>query len=325
MAGLSIGKLRGLQSTASDDGIFTILALDHRGSLRRMLRPDAPDAVTYNEIVMWKQRIVTALASHASAVLLDPIYGAAQAIQSGALPGHVGLLVAQEKTGYQGASHVRRTELVEGWSVAKTRRMGASAVKLLVYYHPDAGELAEMQRGLVRQVAAQCVTHDIPLFLEPVSYSLQPEVGKDSPAFAAQRRRIVVETARQFTALDIDVLKAEFPVDPLWETDESVWRDACHELTEAAATPWALLSAAVDYQTFRRMVTVACQEGASGFIAGRAVWQDALREGDAGLAEAARRLDELSEIASRYSTPWQQRHPGVAALEPITQGWHQRY
>jgi len=55
-----------------------------------MLNPLAPQAVTYAEVVAAKSDVVRALAPHASAVLLDPVYGAAQVIASGALPGALG-------------------------------------------------------------------------------------------------------------------------------------------------------------------------------------------------------------------------------------------
>ena len=51
---------------------------------------------------------------------------------------------------------------------------------------------------------------------------------------------------------------------------------ACEEISEASVTPWILLSAAVDYETFLRQVTIACQSGASGIAVGRAVWQEAV-------------------------------------------------
>ena len=45
--------------------------------------------------------------------------------------------------------------------------MGASAVKLLIYYHPDASNVAD-QECLVADVAAACREHDLPLVLEPL-------------------------------------------------------------------------------------------------------------------------------------------------------------
>jgi tagatose-1,6-bisphosphate aldolase len=104
---LTVGKLRGLGATSSPTGIFTILAFDHRQSFVKLLDPQAPERVTYGEVVAAKAQVVRALAPYTSAVLLDPVYGAAQAIASGALPGQAGLLVALEETGYEGEDTAR--------------------------------------------------------------------------------------------------------------------------------------------------------------------------------------------------------------------------
>jgi tagatose 1,6-diphosphate aldolase len=82
------------------------------------------------------------VAPFASAVLLDPKYGAAQAIAAGLLPGSKGLLVSMEKSGYSGDRAARITELLLDWDVTKAKRMGASAVKLLIYFRPDLKEVA---------------------------------------------------------------------------------------------------------------------------------------------------------------------------------------
>jgi len=126
---LSIGKIRGLQQISTEDGIFIICAMDHRGSLQTMIEKEQLEEVEYQEIVERKLELCSALAPHASAVLLDPDYGAAQCIAGGVLPGHTGLLVSIEATGYQSDPQGRVTTLLDGWSVEKIKRMGGSAVK----------------------------------------------------------------------------------------------------------------------------------------------------------------------------------------------------
>ena len=290
------------------------------------MRPDVPDVTPYADVVSLKLDIVAALAPHSSGVLLDPVYGAAQAVAAGNLTRGTGLLVALEKTGYTGGTTARRTELLPDWSVAQIKRMGAAAVKLLVYYHPDADKAAAAQRALVAQVAAECCQHDITLFLEAMSYSVNLDAAKGSVPFARDRTRVVVETASKLSQLGADVLKLEFPVDASYERADSVWREACRRVSEASSIPWALLSAGVDFPTFLRQVEVACQEGASGYVAGRAVWQEA-----AGLTgeararflrgEAAHRLDALAAIARQYGRPWTDFHSPI----PVAEGWYRSY
>jgi tagatose-1,6-bisphosphate aldolase len=49
--------------------------------------------------------------------------------------------------------------------------MGASAIKLLVYYHPDSPTATEIE-SFTNNIAEECKKHDLVLMLEPLSYSL---------------------------------------------------------------------------------------------------------------------------------------------------------
>jgi len=175
-------------------------------------------------------------------------------------------------TGSTGDPMNRSTSLVENWSVEKTLRVGASGVKMLLYYHPRAPQAHERE-ALVRKVARHCAQFEIPFFLEPLSCASD---GSQGPLPPEQRREVVIETARRLVPLGVDVLKAEFPVDVHVEPDENVWRDACGELTDAGDVPWVLLSAGVSYDVFLKQARVACEAGASGVMAGRAVWKEAV-------------------------------------------------
>jgi len=319
---ISIGKLRGLQQCATPRGGFAVMALDHRNNLRHAFQPDSPDPAGDLEITLFKGEVVEALGSAASAVLLDPELSAAQCIASQKLPGRTGLIVALEATGYVGDPQARQSQVLPGWSVAQAKRMGASAAKLLVYYHPDSPKAAEIE-ALVRQVANECITHELALFLEPLSYSLDPAKKKVPPD---ERRRVVIETARRLIVPGVDVLKAEFPLDIGAETDGRVWREACEELSQVSRVPWVLLSASVSYETYVRQVTVACQAGASGVAAGRAVWQEAPPL-HAGAREsflhttAAQRMTRLTELVDALAKPWME----FFAVPVVTPQWYASY
>jgi len=328
---LSIGKLRGLQQVADDNGFLTICAIDHRGALQRAMNEEDPDAVTYQDMVDFKLDLCRAVAPYVSAVLLDPVYGAAQAIAAGILPGHIGLLVSMEKTGYSGEKTARLTNLLPGWSVKKVKRMGASAVKLLVYFRPDLKEVASRQLELVAKVADQCIKEDIPLLVEPVSYPVE-EVGVSAPKFADMKPKLVIETARQITALPIDVLKAEFPADMEFEQDEKKLMQLCKELDGASRLPWVLLSAGADFKTFKKQVEIACKAGASGFLAGRALWQEGvqIRSREERMkffkTTAAPRLKELAEMVKKYGKPWYTKMGSEKRdFETADEGWYEQY
>jgi tagatose-1,6-bisphosphate aldolase len=321
---IGIGKIRRLQQCATEEGHFIILAMDHRGNLRHALRPDDPDAVSYAEMVAFKREVAAALSPVATAILLDPVYGAAQAVAAGAVSGHNGLVVAVEKTGYTGDPHARASQILPGWGVAQIARMGGSAVKLLVYYHPDAPNAAE-QEQLVYEVGAACARHDIPFFLEPLSFSLRAGEKKLPPD---ERRAVVVETAARLTLLGVDVLKAEFPVDSALVADEAEWASACRELSAASRVPWVLLSAGVSFDTYERQTVVACQAGASGVMAGRAIWKEASTlSGEARrtfLEEtAAARLRRLTTVCQAHGRPWTASYPHLA--QTAAEGWYATY
>ena len=320
---LSIGKRRGLVQCSTNRGLIAALALDHRGNLRRALNQDNPDAVSYNEMVDFKVQVIKALSPFSSAVLVDPEIGAHPVVAQDALSGSTGLMVAVEATGYTGDPNARRSQVLPGWGVDKIRRMGASAVKLLVYYHPEA-DLARHQEELVEQVASDCDRYDLPLFLEPLSFPLDPQVKKLPPD---ELRQVVIETARRLTPLGVDILKAEFPVDVKAQPDEAVWMQACQELSQASVVPWTLLSAGVSYDTYLQQVSVACRAGASGILAGRAVWQEAADlKGDQRLeflrTTAVERMQRLTALCDALGRPWTEAFP----VETSTQeDWYMQY
>lgn len=299
----SVGVMRGLSQCASPSGAFTLLALDHRQNLRKDLRPSDPMSVSGAELTDFKLAAVRAMADVATGVLLDPEFGAAQAIAANALPTGVGLVVALEETGYAGAANDRRSRLLADWTPELVRRMGASAAKLLVYYHPDAPG-AESQERLVESTARACHQVDLALFLEPLTFSL--DAG--AKLVEEERRSAVIRTAQRLGGLGVDVLKVEFPYDAS-VVERSRWQEACAELGESVHVPWVLLSGGVATALFMEQVEVACAAGASGVAAGRALWAEATvlsgAERESFLRGAARdRLSALRTLVDGVARPW---------------------
>ena len=315
MKPITIGKLRGIQQISSTRGTFTALALDHRQNLRKANPAFVDDA----ELSRFKLDVTSTLASHATAVLLDPEVSAAQAIAEHAIPNNAGLVVALESTGYTGDATARHAQIIPGWSVEKAKRMGASAIKLLVYYHPDSSAAKEIE-DFISKIAKDCSRHDLALMLEPLSYSL--DEGKKLSS--EEKRYVVVETARRLTLLEVDILKAEFPLD-LSDPDESKWLEACKEISSASMVPWILLSAAVDYEVFVRQVIAACNAGASGIAVGRAIWKEAVtmnsEERMAFLRTVAQpRISRLTSLCHALAKPYTDF---VTAASPFD--WYKNY
>ncbi|MBL8132629.1 MAG: tagatose 1,6-diphosphate aldolase [Anaerolineae bacterium] len=318
MQTISPGRWRGLRQTSLDGDVFAILAFDQRGTYRKML----PEGTSYERAAEVKAEIVAALSVKASAVLLDNEYGLASALT---MSRSSGLLMSLEKSGYSGDATYRRIEFLPDWNVGDIRAMGASAVKLLAYYHPGTGALAEEIEGIIAGVIRDSHAQGLPVFLEPLCYSLDAAVSKESAAFAELRPPVVIETARRLGALGPDVLKMEFPYDAAYHHNHDEWRAACEAISAASDVPWVLLSAGVDFATFADQARIACQAGASGWLAGRAIWKEAVTMSDADRARflqttALDRMQRLVEVSQQYGRPWTQLY-GMPANSPT---WYKR-
>jgi tagatose-1,6-bisphosphate aldolase len=317
----TLGKLRHLSQTSTPAGHFCVLAIDHRANLWEDLERHSDTPLDDAAFMAFKRQIIRDLAPAASALLTDPAYGFGPGIASGDIGGHIGLLSPLEVTDYSLHPSRRALRFMPNWSVEKIKRVGASGVKLLIYYHPAAPGAAGL-RETVAGVVEQCARHDIPLFLEPIPYALDENMPLDN----IEMRQVAVETARTFSTMSVDVLKLPFPIDVKHERDETVWRAALAELDAACGVPWALLSGGVDYETFYRQSELACEAGASGVIVGRAVWAEAVKLQGAARADfigitARERMQNLATLCARSARSWRER---VAAPE-LGLDWHERY
>jgi len=303
----------------SREGIFAMCALDHRGSLKKMLKPEHPGSVSYQEMVDFKLDLCEVIAPYTSAILLDPVYGAPQALAKGVLPSECGLLVSLEETGYAGSSDDRITHLLPNFGVEKVKKMGASAAKLLLYFRPDRPS-ASSQLDTVRALAEEAKRWDIPFLAEPVSYSLKGEED-----YAQLKPELIIHIAQTVSSLPIDVLKIEFPSDL---EDEEKARELCRRLDSSSRVPWVVLSGGVNFPIFLKQVEIACSQGASGFLGGRALWQEAARLPDRKerldffQTTVSERMARLKEAAS-LGTPWYSRYGGRAGCSiQVSEDWY---
>ena len=103
-------------------------------------------------------------------------------------------------------------------------------------------------------------------------------------------------------------------------------------MDSASRVPWVILSAGVDFESFCQEVEIACQGGASGFLGGRAIWQEAIQIDDARerikylSTVVVDRLKRLSEIANKYAVPWYKKL-GLDGrkLANISAKWYKEY
>jgi tagatose 1,6-diphosphate aldolase len=349
-AEISAGKLRNLMSLADESGRMKMMAIDQRGSLEQALGKVIGREATFDEVATFKQVVTEVLAPYATALLTDPIYGYARSAQS--IPGNIGLLLAYESTGYISDERIRgrKTTLIEGWSVAKSRRAGANALKLLLYYHPDAEpDVVQYQQDLCIAIGRECAENDVPFLLETVAYALE-EPGTDSPEYARRKPDLVRRSAAEFSdpKYQVDILKLEFPADlkytqeyrtrvfdgkerpAVYSLDEV--RSYCRAVDQASRVPWVILSAGVDIKEFLVDVDLACEAGASGFLCGRAIWKDAIpfftdleKMTEFLETEGAINFLKCNAAGERALPLWEHRSMADLQVANDTADWHQIY
>lgn len=301
---MSFGKYRRLQQCSSPQGVFSVLAIDHRANLVSELRRHRP--TTAADVQAFKTEVIRWLSPLATAVLTDPDDGF-PSVLAGALTGDKGLLAPLEVTDYTPHPSQRMINLIPDWDVTKLSQSGCSGAKLLLYYHPGASDAAA-KTEIVDRIVAQCAAEHIPLFLEPIAYSLDPAAKLGN----AERLHIALETSEHFSARGADVLKLEFPVDVSQEPDERVWAAALQQLDSACAVPWTLLSAGAPFEVFLRQAELACRAGASGVIAGRALWGEAVALAGSARTEFLRtvgvsRMRQLVGVCHTHSSSWMEK------------------
>jgi tagatose 1,6-diphosphate aldolase/sulfofructosephosphate aldolase len=291
-----------LADIATEDGTFAVVAMDQRNTLKRMYAAVGIEDPSVEELQGVKADVITALAPVASAFLLDPTYGipALHSVSAG-LDRAPGVLVAAEPPSRGSWNGEPRASLEPGQDAAWVRDQGGSAEKFLIQLRADrnvgAGEpdLAAEALEVVRTLVADCRETGVPSVVENLVYTLP---GEDLTP--ERRADAIIEAARALDALQPDLLKLEYPGSP----------EACRRLADVLTVPWAVLSAGVGFDEFADVLRISCDEGgASGFIAGRAVWKDAVGM-PAGprlehlRTEGLRRLEGCVQAIAGRARPW---------------------
>jgi tagatose-1,6-bisphosphate aldolase len=292
-----------LDPIAGEDGVFAIVAMDQRNTLRRMFAAVEKTA-TPEAMRAAKVDVARALTPAASGILLDPTIGVPAVLEAGALAETCGLLVAAEPESRGDYHGEPRASRLPEQNAAWVRDLGGHAVKFLVQLRPGRPhltgqpDLAEEVLDVVRQVVDDCRRAGVPSVVENLVYQLPGE----EPLTPQQREDLIVEAARKLDDIGPDLLKLEYPGSP----------KGCRRVASTVHGPWAVLSAGVAFAEFQQVLRVSCDEGgASGFIAGRAIWKEAVgldgTERQEFLDTVARpRLDDCLAAVTGRARPWRE-------------------
>ncbi|KON88779.1 tagatose-bisphosphate aldolase [Sporosarcina globispora] len=316
-------KREALNRLSDKNGIIGALAIDQRGSLKKMIAAGNTSDVGDEGIIRFKELVSEELTPYATSILLDPEYGlpAAKVRHPEA-----GLLVAYEKTGYDATAVGRLPDLLEEWSVKRLKDAGADAIKFLLYYDVDEDEkINDYKHVYMERVGSECASEDIPFFLEIVTYDANIDDAK-SLEYAMVKPHKVIDAMREFSnpRYQVDVLKVEVPVDMNFaegytdgETAYSREEAAGYfkEQSEATGLPFIFLSAGVSAELFQETLRFAKESGSSfnGVLCGRATWKNGVapfaergaEAGRAWLQDTGRKnIQELNEVLKETASPW---------------------
>jgi len=313
------GKRWRLRRLADAQGYFSMVAIDQRppifAELARTLGCTV-EQVPFAEVLAAKRVLAEGFAAEASAMLVDPNWG--YPAVADVLNPAAGLLMTLED---HRTTADRRSSAIADWSVDKIRALGGDAVKLLAWYHPrSSAAVREHQQAFVQQVGEDCARCDLPFVLELLLYPLDHDDAAAYREDAGKRADEVLHSVQTFAdaRYRVDLFKLESPIPAEQvEAPGSAAGDACARAFAAldgacADRPWVMLSAGASAQAFEQVVGHAARAGAAGFLAGRALWSDALALWPDRSAMAAhlagtgrQRLRGLKQLMAREGRPWQ--------------------
>jgi sulfofructosephosphate aldolase len=172
---------------------------------------------------------------------------------------------------------------------------GVVGLKLLVIWRDDdrRPERVEMARRFV-ELAER---HGLLSVLEPV-VRVRDEDREDA----------IVEAARELGAVQPSLYKCQVPLHGRGGPAEIEAR--ARAIDAALPCPWVVLSQGVEPDDFPAAVEASCRGGASGFLAGRALWTATLAADDPTELLRERsvpRLQELGRIVDEHGRPWREK------------------
>ena len=272
---LTPGKLWGLRRMADANGKFKMVAADQRPPIKNPIAQHLRvDVAPWDQVARFKGMLVEALQDLSTAMLLDPHYAIPQAIDR--YDPTKGLIVTLEDSAFEESDAGRTSRDIDDWSVAKIKRMGGDAVKVLAWYRPDAAaSICTAQQDYVKRIGEECARYDIPFLFELLVYPLASDAHRTADYVEMKDKKAdnVLRSVAEFAKSDygVDIFKLESPVNAAEADGSAAVQSLFDEMGRLAARPWVMLSAGAGKDAFKAILNHAFAAGASGFLAGRAM------------------------------------------------------
>ncbi|MET0932553.1 MAG: hypothetical protein ABWX56_02490 [Mycetocola sp.] len=286
-----------LNSIARPSGALAMVAMDQRESLRTMFDAAGSGRPSDRVLIDFKRGVADVLGPLASGFLLDREYGFDE-IRSRLAP-TAGLILAADALTQDDGAPVEETGLDPVVLEPDFDLGGVVALKLLIIWRRDTRRDERVE--LAGHFVAAAAERGLLSVLEPIVRATRDEAD----AGAWDREEAILECAEELSLVGQSLYKVQVPLAGFGTPAEQ--RDASVLLGRAITGPWVVLSQGVEQRNFRAAVQAACQGGASGFLAGRALWSDIVGAGDVPAAlrkTAVPRLEELIAVVDRYARPW---------------------
>ncbi|RXJ22018.1 sulfofructosephosphate aldolase [Lelliottia nimipressuralis] len=268
-----------LKDITRPSGGFAMLAVDQREAMRLMFSASGlPAPVTDQQLTDFKVNAAKILSPYASAILVDQQFCYRQIVEQNALAKNCAMIVAADKFIPGNGLPVDSVMIDKSIDPHMVKRDGGKALKLLVLWRSD--EDPQQRLDMVRDFNQLCHTNGLLSIIEPV-------VRPPRRCNTFDREQAIIEAAKELGNSGADLYKVEMPLNGKGSQQELL--KAAQALNDHIAMPWVILSSGVDEKLFPRAVRVAMQAGASGFLAGRAVWSSVV-----GLPDTELMLRDIS-------------------------------
>ena len=243
-------------------GGFAMLAVDQREAMRMMFAAaGAPAPVADSVLTDFKVNAAKTLSPYASAILVDQQFCYRQVVEQNAIAKSCAMIVAADEFIPGNGIPVDSVVIDRKINPLQIKQDGGKALKLLVLWRSD--EDAQQRLDMVKEFNELCHSHGLVSIIEPV---VRPPRRGDK----FDRAQAIIDAAKELGDSGADLYKVEMPLYGKGPQQELL--SASQRLNDHINMPWVILSSGVDEKLFPRAVRVAMTAGASGFLAGRAVW-----------------------------------------------------